>query len=126
MTACKSTVQESSNAFFVRKIEGTGTIKLTGWAKLSGELLIYSGRESLDGASKFPNCISGVFSNQYGRDLSAYSGKRVTVTAKLFSFSDLPDEDRPAIPRKMLADSVITNWCFGQNVLLLKSIKFAD
>jgi len=72
---------------------------------------------------RFPRCISGVFSDQYQRDLSAYDGKHVNVTGKLFVYSDLPDEDRPAIPRKMLSDSIIINWCFGQNVLLIKGIK---
>jgi hypothetical protein len=125
ITACLSTEPKSSNASFVEKVKGSGTVQLTGWAKLSGELEIYSDRESFDRPSRFPNCISGVFSDQYERDLRAYDGKRVTVIGELFKYSDLPYEDRPAIPRKMLSDSVIINWCFGQNVLLIRSIKIA-
>jgi hypothetical protein len=69
--------------------------------------------------------ISGVFSDQYERDFSAYDGKRVLVTGELFSYSDLPYENRPFIPRRMLSDSVIINMCFGRNVILINSIKIA-
>jgi hypothetical protein len=123
MTACMSNEPKSSNAAFVETVAGSGTVRLTGWAKLSGELEIYPDHESLDRALRFPNCISGVFRDQYQRDLSAYDRKHVTVIGELFIYSDLPYEDRPAIPRRMLSDRVILNMCFGQNVLLIKSIK---
>ena len=123
MSSCKSNEPRDSNVSFVETVEASGTIRLTGWAKLSGELEIYRDRGSLKAGLRFPNCISGVFSDQYEKDLSQYGGKLITVTGDLFRYSDLPDEDRPIIPRKMLGDSVIVNMCFGRNVLLIKSIK---
>jgi hypothetical protein len=126
MTSCMSNKPQDSNAFFAHAVLGSGKVSLTGWTKLSGELELYADRESLDHALRFPNCISGVFSDQYERDLSAYDGKRVRVTGELFSYSDLPEEDRPILQRKMLGDSVIVNMCFGRNVLLIKSIKIAS
>jgi hypothetical protein len=125
MSSCISNESRDSDVSFVKKVEASGTVRLTGWAKLSGELEIYRDRESLKGALRFPNCISGVFSDQYIRNLSVYDGKQITVTGELFTYLDLPDEDRPIIPRKILGDSVIVNMCFGRNVLLIKSIKAA-
>ena len=125
VTACISAEPKTSSESFVEKVAGTGTVHLTGWAKLAGELEIYADRESLGRALRFPNCISGVFSDQYERDFSAYDGKRVLVTGELFSYSDLPYENRPFIPRRMLSDSVIINMCFGRNVILINSIKIA-
>lgn len=125
MSSCIANGPRDSDASFVKKVEARGTVRLTGWAKLSGELEIYRDRESLQGALRFPNCISGIFSDQYVRKLSVYDGKQITVTGELFSYLDLPDEDRPMIPRKILGDSVIVNMCFGRNVLLIKSIKIA-
>ncbi len=123
MAGCMSHRLNSSNATFADKVSGSGTVELTGWAKLYGELDIYADRESLDRKLRFPNCISGVFSDQEERELAAYDGKQVTVTGELFRYSDLPDEDRPVLPRKTLAGSVIPNWCYGSNVLLIKTIK---
>jgi hypothetical protein len=125
IAACLSTEQKESNASFAEMVTKSGTVRLAGWAKLSGELEIYADRASFDRAARFPNCISGVFSDQYERNLSAYDGKRVAVTGELFNYSNLPYEDRPAIPRRMLSDSVIINMCFGRNVLLIKNIQIA-
>ena len=113
---------EAVSRAFVEEVSGHGAVQLTGWAKLKGELMIYSDRESLDTASKFPHCISGVFSNQAERNLSAYDGKRVRITGMLYVYGDLPDEQRPLLQRKMLGNSVIPNFCFGTNVILIKTI----
>jgi hypothetical protein len=113
-----------ASASFEDRVAGNGDVQLTGWARLAGEFIIYSDTESMNQKLKFPHCISGVFSDQYGRkDRSEHNGHLVTVTGTLFKYSDLPEEDRPAIPRKVLGDSVVPNWCFGPNVLLIKSMK---
>jgi len=126
ITGCMSHELIRSNASFADTVSGSGTITVVGWSKLYGELDIYPDRESFDHSLMFPNCISGVFSHQEGMNLSAYDEEWVTVTGELFRFSDLPDEQRPAIPRKMLSGSVITNWCYGDNVLLIKSIRLVS
>ena len=113
-----------ATASFEDKVAGNGSVQLTGWVRLAGEFVVYSDAESMNQKLKFPHCISGVFSDQYDRkDLSEYNGHLVTVTGRLFKYSDLPDEDRPVLPRKMLGDSVVPNWCFGPNVLLINSMK---
>jgi hypothetical protein len=76
----------------------------------------------MDAESKFPHCISGVFNNQAERKLSEYDGKLVSLTGILYKYSDLSDEQRPLLQRKMLANSVVPNFCFGSNVLLIKTI----
>jgi len=113
----------SSSSAFAEKISGSGEVRLTGWAKLRGELMIYADRESMDRASKFPHCISGVFRSQAAMHLSEYDGQVVTVTGVLYRYSELPDEQRPLLRRKVLADSVVPNFCFGANVLLIQTIK---
>ena len=116
-------MHEAVSATFADKIRGNGTVTLTGWAKLRGELMIYQDRESMDHNAKFPHCISGVFRNQAGMKLSEYDGRLVTITGMLYKYSDLPDEQRPVLPRKILANSVVPNFCFGTNVLLIETIK---
>jgi hypothetical protein len=124
MAACVSGQSKDPNASFVGKVSGSGAVHLTGWVRLAGEFILYSDIESMNQRLRFPHCISGVFNDQYDRkNLAEYNGHFVTVTGTLFKYSDLPDEDRPAIPRKMLGDSVVPNWCFGPNVLLIKSMK---
>jgi len=88
--------------------------------------MIYPDRESMDRALKFPHCISGVFRNQAEMKLSEYDGKLVTVTGVLHRYSDLANEQRPLLQRKVLADSVVQNFCFGSNVLLIETIKLAS
>ena len=128
ITACAwSTCFSSSVAgSFEDKVVGNGTVHITGWVKLSGEFLIYQNIESMSQQLKFPHCISGIFSNQYQmKNRSKYDGKLVTVTGKLFTYSELPEEDRPLLPRKMLSGSVIPNFCYGSNVLLIEKMKLA-
>src|SRR5258705_8482487 len=97
-----------ASASFENKVSGKGEVKFTGWVKLSGEFIIYEDVESMSHSAKFPHCISGVFTDQYEiKDRSAYDGKLVTVTGELFKYSQLPEDDSPVLPRKMLDDSVI-------------------
>ena len=121
-------IATESNAVtqFANAISGQGEVRLRGIAKLNGELMIYVDRQSLDSSSKFPRCISGVFQDQSSRSLQRYSGKSVAVEGELYKYSDLPHEYRELIPRRILAGSVIPNFCFGSSVLLLKSIELAD
>jgi hypothetical protein len=127
LIGCVSRQANSTAASFTNKVAMSGKVQLEGWAKLHGEFEIYSDRESFDKELKFPNCISGVFSDQAERrNLSEYEGKRIAVTGELFRYADLPDEDRPVVPRKLLGDSVIPNWCYGSNVLLIKAIKLVS
>jgi hypothetical protein len=112
---------------FEDKVVGAGPVQIIGWVKLSGEFLIYQDIESMSQQLRFPHCISGVFSNQYQmKNRSQYEGKLVTVTGKLFRYSELPDEDRPLLPRKMLSGSVVPNFCYGSNVLLIEKMKLAS
>lgn len=114
---------EAVSATFAAKISGSGAVSLTGWAKLRGEFMIYRDRESMARDLKYPYCISGVFRNQAQMKLSEYDGKLVTVSGVLYRYSDLPGEQRPLLQRKLLGRSVIPNFCFGTNVLLIKTIK---
>lgn len=122
LLGCVSHPANSSSASFAEKVLMKGTVRLVGWSRLHGEFEIYSDRESFDHELRFPSCISGVLGDQYSKDLSQYDRKRVAVTGELFLYSDLPDEERPVIPRKTLSGVVIPNGCYGKNVLLIKEI----
>src|ERR1700722_15983700 len=90
----------SKNLVFIDKVASKGSVRLIGGAKLSGEFEIYSDYQSLEARARFPNCISAVFSDQYARrDLSTYDGRLVSVVGDLFTYQELPDEDRAILPR---------------------------
>jgi hypothetical protein len=114
---------EPQRADFIREVSGAGRVHLVGWVRLSGEFEIYSDRAALKAFDRFPNCISAVFSDQYERkDRSTFDGKKAAVVGDLFDYEQLPEEDRPALPRRMLSDVIIPNACFGSKVLLLKTM----
>lgn len=84
--------------------------------------MIFDTPAAMDGKVSFPHCISGVFANQAALDLSSFDGKVVNVSGTLLKYADLKLEDSPVLPRKILAGSVIPNFCFGNNVLLIKHL----
>jgi hypothetical protein len=116
----------SAGHSFEQAVAGKGVVHLTGWVRVKGELMIYADHESMNEGSRFPRCISGVFTEQERMDLSAYDGKLVTVTGRPFRYADLPEEPRAVLQRKMLSNSVVPNFCFGLNVLLIKTIRLAS
>lgn len=88
--------------------------------------MIFSSRQALQKKVKYPSCVSGVFSDQATRQLSQFDGKKVVVTGEMVRFDTLAEEDAPLLQRKVLAGSVIPNFCFGENVLLIRSIAKVD
>lgn len=85
--------------------------------------MLFANREAMQTRSRFPDCISGVFKDQATQQLSQFNGKRVIVTGQLFRYESLDDEDAPLLQRKVLAGSVIPNFCLGDNVLLISQIE---
>ncbi|MEA1647423.1 hypothetical protein UAJ10_00140 [Nitrospirillum sp. BR 11164] len=122
---CPAVQAGDANGDFARKIAGRGTIQIRGWARLRGELMIFDSTASRDGKVSFPHCISGVFTNQAAIDLSFFDGKLVQVTGQIFKYDDLKLEDSPLLPRKTLAGSIVPNFCFGSNVLLIESLELS-
>lgn len=118
--------QIAQSTEFTDRVSGAGKVTLLGWAQLAGELVLYSDQNSLREDRLYPYCISGVFKDQYERDLVAYDGKRVIVVGQLTPYSSLDYEDNSPLPRRMLEGIVIPNWCFGDNVILINSIQLAE
>ncbi len=87
--------------------------------------MLFSSQKAMESKLRFPECISGVMKGQASQNLSRFDGKKVTVTGQLFSYASLADEDAPLLQRKVLSGSVIPNFCFGDNVLLIKEIRIA-
>lgn len=110
---------------FVTQVKGQGDVRLTGWLQLRGEVMLFASREAMRTKLRYPDCISGVFKDQAAQDLSRFDGKRVIMAGQLFRFESLDDEDAPLLQRKVLAGSVIPNFCFGDNVLLISHIESA-
>lgn len=88
--------------------------------------MIYDSRSSMEDHLKYPHCVSAVFVNQEKMNLSSYNGKMVKISGILYKYSDLPNEDSPVLPRKILSGTVIPNFCFGDNVLLIKKIALSN
>jgi hypothetical protein len=106
-----------------------GAVELRGWAVVHGEIMLYSDRSSMLQQLRFPYCISAVFTDQYERDFSEFDGEKVVVTGVLYDFWTLPDESGPRaeiLPRRALNGVVVSNWCYGDNVLLLNSIELTN
>lgn len=117
---------EADDGFeFSEKIAVPGQVQLTGWMLVHGEVLIYSDLQHLRRRSKSPYCISGVFENHDPSKIAKFDGQKVLIVGSLFNFNSLLAEESPVIPRKILGGSVIPNFCHGERVVLIDSIKLA-
>lgn len=122
--SCASS-QALAPAEFTTQVKGTGEVSLTGWLRLRGEVMLFASREAMRAKRHYPDCISGVFKDQATQKLSRFDGNKVVISGQLVRFESLGDEDASILQRKVLAGSVIPNFCFGENVLLIKKIKRA-
>ena len=87
--------------------------------------MLFASREAMQAKLRYPECISGVLKDQAAQNLSEFDGRKVTLSGQLFRFETLGNEVAPLLQRKMLDGSVIPNFCFGENVLLIKNVKNA-
>lgn len=120
--SCASS-QASTPPSFAATVKGAGNVTLTGWLQLRGEVMLFASQEAMRAKRRYPECISGVFKGQAPQNLSGLDGIKVSVTGELFRFESLKEEKAPLLARKVLAGSVIPNFCFGDNVLLISDIK---
>jgi hypothetical protein len=99
--------------------------RFVGWLDVAGEFLLYDNLENLKLQKKTPHCISGVFAHQDPQNLRHLKGKKVEIVGSLHRFSALPWEGPPGtvLNRHLLGDSVVPNFCFGDEVILAKSIR---
>lgn len=124
LASCAS-VQTRAPSEFSAQVKGEGDVELRGWLILRGEVMLFSTREAMRLKLNYPDCISGVFSDHIAQDLSQFDGKRVIVTGRLYRYDTLDEEEAPVLKRRVLSGSVIPNFCFGDNVLLIKHIEVA-
>jgi len=122
--ACASS-SPRAGSFADLRADDRGQVRLVGWMRLQGEIELYADRSSMRLGDVFPTCVSAVFADQQARqvELSRFEGERVILSGRAYIFSDLPDEDRPFIPRKMLAGAVVSNFCHGPVVVLAEAIE---
>lgn len=125
MSASCASGQALAPAPFATQLRGEGEITITGWLRLRGEVMLFSSQEALRQKRRYPECISGVFKDQATQNLSRFDGKKVTLTGQLYRFESLGEEEAPLLQRKVLAGSVIPNFCFGENVLLISAMRTA-
>lgn len=112
--------------------------QFSGWMMFRGELMLFpTWRDYATGADPnrrttcsrdgscvtHMNCISGVFAGETPPNMRAHDGERVKVTGQLVSYRNLPEVD-PPLPRKVLAHKVVSNFCFGDKVMLITSVAF--
>ena len=122
LASCAS-ASDMDPVYFTKRVNGEGDVELTGWLQVRGEVMLFNSRAAMEAKSRYPNCISGVFASQSSHDLSSLEGKRVVLKGRLFKFKYLSEEDTPILPRKVMEGSVIPNFCFGENVVLIRSLK---
>ena len=145
------TTAENPNSQFTDAVQNLGPVKLTGWAHWTFEIQLFVDRAAMRHGTDmygdaeqghanlvdntgfivsdntFPRCISGVFPGKINMyDYRKFDGRKVTAIGKIVDYRSLPDEDRPLIPRKVLEDQIIYNFCWGPNVLLLEKVELAE
>jgi hypothetical protein len=111
---------------FQDRLEKLGKAEITGWLQVNGEALIYSSKEQMKKDAVYPFCVSGVFEHHDPSRLEPFDGHKVTVTGTLYRFESLAQENSPVIPRRLLAGSVIPNFCNGPTVLLIDEMRPAQ
>lgn len=111
---------------FVAQIKGAGEVNLTGWLRLRGEVMLFVNQEAMHSNLRYPYCISGVFPDQAERNISYFDGKKVIIYGELFKYESLDSEDASILQRKLLAGSVVPNFCFGERVILIHKIGIAS
>ena len=109
-------------SFLLAGTSSQGVTTLRGWARVRGELDLFKTRAP-KGAPAAGNCISGVFEHHRPELIKRFDGKYVEVTGKLYEYESLPFEETPILPRRMLGDSVIPNFCFGDHVIAIKKVR---
>ena len=102
----------------------TDSATLVGWLDTRGELRLFATKSAMKSQARFPYCVSGIMKNLPARDLRIYDGQLVMAQGKVFQFSKLPKEVQGyPLARHILGGAIITNWCFGDRVMLFDSIK---
>ena len=107
---------------FPERVSKLGELNTHAWMRVRGEAMLHTDRVAFEQHAKFPRCVSGVFANQRGLDLTRYDGREVVVAGQLVDYASLPNDGSALLPRKILNGSIIPNFCFGANVLLVRSI----
>ena len=85
--------------------------------------MLYSSRFDLEEENRYPTCISGIFEDYSPENLSIFDNQYVTLFGEVIKYSSLSYENRPVLPRRVLLNNVIPNFCFGEYVLLIYEIE---
>jgi hypothetical protein len=96
-------------------------ITVTGWAFSRGELTLYATKKAMKAASRYPECISGLYNHHSPKMIAKFHEKRITVVGIAHNVTTLPDEISP-LPRKILNGSILYNFCFAPYALEIQSI----
>jgi hypothetical protein len=46
----------------------------------------------------------------------------VVITGKLVNYESLPNDGEPILPRKVLADKIVPNFCLRDEVILITDV----
>ncbi|MEM9013747.1 MAG: hypothetical protein AAGB02_01440 [Pseudomonadota bacterium] len=116
----------SKHPKFSDAVQSEGRISIVGWARIRGEVLLFANNSAMTNKLRYPDCISAVFTDHDPKPLLQFDGKKVFATGTIYEYEKLKNENRQLIPRKMLFNSVIPNFCFGKNVMLLSEIQLTE
>lgn len=105
-------------------IEGQSVL-LNGWLKVRGEVMLYVSEEAMQAGRTSPDCISGALPGQSASTVAYLEGQRVIVAGRVVSYYGLPQEPTTIIPRRILNNSIISNFCLGGWVIAVDSINRA-
>jgi hypothetical protein len=121
MQACAAPVVSPT---FEAKVQSTGLVDLSGWARVHGEMMLYPSKEANLAHDLYPRCISGNLGRSAKNSLRMYDGKWVRISGILYDYEYLPtDEENPLFKYKLLDGVTIPNYCLGKKVIFLRSVR---
>lgn len=123
MVGSCSTTQTPLHSFSIEGHVQSEKVVLTGWLGTKGELRLFASERAMHEDAKYPQCISGVSMNHSSQKFSQWNKKHVRLEATIWDYDTLPFESDYELARKVLGNSIITNWCWGPKVLLVSKVE---
>ena len=124
VAACATPI-EPTPATFTGRLE-TQIVELEGWLDTRGELRLFVSKTAMERDEEYPQCVSGISENHSSKKFSSFDRKRVRVNATVWDYESLPNESDYELARKVLANSIITNWCKSPKVLLVTQVRLSS
>ncbi len=88
--------------------------------------MIFEDKESMNSKSSVPRCVSAVMAKDVNFSKVKLDGKRIYGEGIVYDFEELKKEDREFIPRRIISGRIISNFCLGDKVFLIKRLNIVS